>query len=218
MADDMASLLSACASELQNDGEATSLTAHVVAALKHFRGKHYSFAEKTGSWSSTAGVQSYTPGSNSMPADVLKVFSVTLIESSKRTLLPDPITVDEMRQRRQGIPANGKPSRWTWFADKLIFDVPTVASLTLEIDYLMDATRDAAGALITAASATTVTNAFFVRGEELLRARVLWSYALGRGNNPDLAQRMAAVGESAHASLIRQRDQAKTPRQAPAHF
>jgi hypothetical protein len=198
----LTNLLAAMADEILEPAESTVLKRNIESALRFYQGRRFAFAEKSGTFSTVAGTSTYTAGVGGVPTDLLIPDIVRMTINSRKVPL-NKVSIAELRERQNGVAVNSDPYAWAWFADALQLYPTPAAVRTVNLDYLFDCTRDegAEGAFNPSSSSGDFTNAFFKRGEELLRSRALMSYAAGRGNDQQLFMRMRALNQLAESSL-----------------
>jgi hypothetical protein len=219
---DFGTAVSRCKEMVLEPAEDTAIKEALVDALKALRYTRFGFSEKSDTFTTTAGTSEYQPGVTSdMPGDVLEIDILRIERENGRREDVRVASHREIRSLQDGVTQNGVPEKWSWFAERLHFDRPTLADLTVRIDYKLDILRDSAtGDEITAESGNAVTNDFFTRGLLLLCARALWIYGLGRGKDDALTARMERLGVSEERRLVRHvaNTRAGDGVQSPARF
>lgn len=203
---DFGTLQDTIAEETHLPNESAAIKRHIVAALRYLKPYRFKFSEKSGSFSTVAGQAAYTPGTGGVPSDIMKIDSIRqqngVIERPLRR-----VTIQEMRELQYAGAASGQSDIWAWHANKIVLWPTPSAVFTINLDYQFDATLNAAnGAEITTASADTVTNDFFVRGEELLRARAIYTLCMGSSQDLELASSMKLLFDEVFSSLRYERD------------
>lgn len=153
------------------------------------------------------------------PVNVGDIDLLRIAPSSNPREILTPVGLAEVRSL--GYLSSQTPRAYHWRARKLILGPPTVAGLTIAMDYTIDARRDeTSGDLITSTD-TTTTNAWFRPGEghDLLRCRVLTDYYASYARNPDLASVFSGMFEAARREM---RSQVQAKRDdgvvAPGHW
>lgn len=205
--------------DILEPAEDADIKRHVVAALRHLSGERFDFAEVAGaSFNTVVSQEVYTQGSGGVPAAIKAIDHIFLTVGTARReirLLP----WDEYRRQRSAVNEPGTPETAAFYAKKLfLFPIPSEIR-AVGLDYLTDATLDQTGAEITTSSALTVYNAFFNEGEELVRARAIYTWAMGRGDSETLATRMKLLYNETYSRMTRQHRRSRiNGRQAPVHF
>lgn len=202
---DFGAAVTRCKQMVLEPADDDAIKDEIVDALKSLRYTRFGFSEKSDTFATTAGTYEYQPGVTSdMPGDVLEVDIVKVERENGRREDVRPTTHRQIRDMQDGVTQNGVPEKWSWYAERLHFNRPTLADLTIRIDYKLDILRDEdSGDEITAASDGAVTNEMFRSGLLLLCARALWQYGLGRGKDDALAIRMERLGVSEEKRLVR---------------
>lgn len=198
MADDWAELIATCLAESHKPGETDAIKRSTVRALKHYRPYRFFFSEKKGSITLTAGTDEYTGPTDLLQPDHLLYTTAAGTPRNEIAL----VSTDEIRDMQVYGIVSGEPEYAAYHHQKFVFyPVPSVTNDTVAVWYQVDATRDAGGAVITVASATTVTNPYFVRAEELLRTRVLYDFFLTRVHDEEKATMYKLLNAEAERSL-----------------
>lgn len=141
------------------------------------------------------------------PGDVMEFDEVRRKIGTRSSVPLDPVTIGELRELQASGLAYGQPDYYCWHHDRFIVWPRPSAAHVLTLDYHVDATRDeATGEEIKPDSGGSVTNEYFRRAEELLRSRAIYTFALGRDDDFELAKRMKILNQEAEKSLYRERD------------
>lgn len=173
------------------------LRAATIRALKRVSNIRSLFMQGSFTFSTVAGQQEYSSADAGFPNDVVEFYTVycqqTSTLGSSNLLIPGPYPIARVRELWIAGAVAVYPSRWAWFNNKLCF-APTISGVvTVNGDYLKDATRDTATGNLITASDTTTTNPWFDDGEYTLMNAVLLDYYLSIAKDSDAAQMCKAL-------------------------
>lgn len=190
--------------DILEPAEDTDIKRHIVAALRHLAGERFDFCEVVGAaFNTVAGQEMYTQGSGGVPAAIKAIdFMYVLQGTSRREIIVKPW--DEFRGMRSATTEPGIPEYAAFAAKKLYFYPVPSEVVAIYLDYLIDGTLDQNSAEITTSSALTVYNAFFNEGEELVRTRAIYTWAMARGDSEALATRMKLLYNECYTRMSRQ--------------
>lgn len=155
-------------------------------------------------WASDTATFSYD-----FPGDIMDIDSVERMTGSG--VLGTPLkqkTIAEMRSLQSTGIGSGPPDYWCWHHDRFIIYPTPSGTSSLRIDYHFDATRNEANGnkYHPRLSVGRFTNEFFRRGFTMLMSRALYTFALGRDDDYELAKRMKILNIEEESSLGLERD------------
>lgn len=215
----LTTMLASVKEDILEPADTTAITRHICTALRHFRGMRFAFSEKTDTFPTVANQEAYTPGSGSVPVAIYEIdhLAITINGYDREVRM---VTWPELLRARTASSTAGKPKIAALYGGLLYLHPKPDAVHTITMRYIKDATRDAAtGNEITTASAGTVTNEFFTVGEELLRTRTIYSWAMTRGASSSMATSAKLLYNEALSRLRHQYGVvAANGRQAPAYL
>lgn len=206
MADNVGGILDLMQYELREPAETVALRNYIRDFLYDSRAKLFSFAEATATFSTVADQDTYTPGADGVPGNIMRIKRLDVIESDIRTPVEE-VTIERLRNHQtSSLASSNRPSKWAWFANKIHFWPTPSAATTISLDYQIDPTLDKITGLpfdeaSAAVTGGTFTNEFFTEGRALLTSYVLIRWGLGRGRDPELAQAQTAVYNKALSQL-----------------
>lgn len=215
---DFGTMIASMKADALDPADDTELKRHVVAALNHYRGERFEFSEKVGTFSTVADQEEYVQGVDDVPDGIFSIDELRITISSRIIKIP-MIPWTEFRAKQKLTSTISQP-RYAAFYASSIWLYPTPGAIyTIGIDFVFDATVDQNGDPITTASDNADTNDFFTIGEELVRTRALYTWAMTRGVSDEFATRMKLLNNEAYARL---RARASAVRvdglQAPVYF
>lgn len=217
-------LLTSLQEEAHEPADSSVFARHVKAALYHMRPLVVPWSNTTTTLPLVSGQASYERGT-SLPGDVLSFDSVFLLYPSSSDGLNVELTrVTIQRYRRLDVStttAVGTPSVYAWYDSKLyVWPKPGTTSQYLQIDYQRDATLDENTGVAFSASSpdNAFSNEYFRRGEEMLRTRALYTYALSRSKDSRDAETEHLLYNEARSSVMRERDMMELEGQQVASY
>jgi len=217
-------LLSALQEEAHEPADSSVFARHVRAALYHFKSLILPWSDATTTIDLVEDQQNYERGVD-IPGDIMSFISVFLLypgSSGGLNVELLRVTIQEFRRLDVSTTAAvGIPNFYAWHDNKIwIWPIPGSTSQQLRIDYVRDATRhEDTGVEFDASSVDTAfTNEYFKRGEELLRTRVLMTYAMNRSHSKDEAYMARMLYNEAYSSVMRERDMIELEGQQVASY
>ena len=207
-----ATLLASVQEEAHEPADSSVFARHTKSALYHMRSLVVPWSNATTDIQCVADQKSYEIGVD-IPGDILSFNSIFLYyPGTSGGLNVELIRVSFQEYRRLDVSttsAVGIPTLYSYYDKKLwIWPIPGNTDQYLRIDYQRDSTRDENTGLEFDASSpdTAFTNEYFRRGEEMLRTRVLATYAGTRSQSS--AEYAVAIGQyqEARRGVMRERD------------
>ena len=210
---DFTTIRAIIAGELHEPDDDLYIGRYISQALAHFRHMRFAFSEKATTITLIASTNKYKRGGGVVPGDVLAIDNLQRLESGGGILgnKVRPVGIDEFRMyETSGSATSGQPDIYCWFEETLYLWPTPGEAYQCKLDYHIDATVDeTTGNAIDPDAAThldTHTNEFFRRGRELLKARVIYSYARMRSHDDGMIGRATGIYHEALSSLMGERD------------
>lgn len=209
MAENFKECIEILSEEIHDPASDDLLARYLVRALRHFRGKRFSFSEKSAEMDLTVDVWEYGV-EQGLPGDLLAIDGVPVLRRGTGGTQWFPfrpqITMGEMRHLHLHGNMTGYPEDWTWYGRKLF--VHPIPSITYPIvfDYHADFTRDEETGVVLDADCITATNDFIREGEEALIGRAAAFYYAGPQGDPEAAALWEQIWTRAEQDLFRERD------------
>lgn len=178
---------------------------------------HHGQASPTVGWFDESQVDDYD-----FPRDIVQFDQVRRQIGTRSSVPLEPVSIGEMRELQASGLAFGQPDYYCWHHQRFIVWPRPSAAHVLTLDYHADVfTIDrATGDRITPGSPETAQSVMMgYEYEELLRTRALYTFALGRDDDYELAKRMKILNREAEQELMRSRDAMKVDGHTAAyHF
>ena len=206
-------LLTALQDEAHEPADSGIFARHVQAALHHLRPLVLPWSHATATVDLVQDQREYERGVD-IPGDILSFDSIYLLYSGTSgglniELMKLPSINEFRRLDVSTTSAVGIPNFYVFYDDKLfIWPQPGATNQQIQMDYHRDATlHEDTGVAFDASNVdTSFTNEFFRRGEELLRTRVLMTYAMTRSHSNEESTRAQLLYKEAYKSVMRERD------------
>lgn len=205
---DLGTILSEIAAVTHEPNEATVFKEILQDVLLKLRGKRFKFSCIVGATFNTVADQAeYVPGAGGVPSDIFGIDFMRITSGSRRTPIEQK-TFSEIREAQWlGLRAT-EPRIFAWYGGQIHF-WPTPSSIQeITLDYLSDATVDDSvgdeGEFDPSTSTTAFTNPYFRSAKHFLKWAVIVDYAMGRGDNPALAERAKIMYDQSEQALRRE--------------
>lgn len=167
-------------SDLRRSGIDNDIKVGIAAALQWYRAKRFSFNEKSFTFSTVAGTDTYTSSTNEAIARIARFDGLYVTVGTTQLPLTGPVDNDLIDQDRMGSTSSSIPSRYAFVTQSIRLDPIPSAVYTITFKGIVELNDPAQASSptdlrrITRATVLSIpenyTNAFFDEGYEILKA------------------------------------------------